>query len=100
MLCIHLNSSFTKFDSGILDLDVFQTLCKYSNFCFVYYLHILDSSGCPGEKDRNLENQKYYLDPALNKVFDFLNVRPFSSNGFFTFLVVVGHGVALQFYLC
>ena len=37
-----------KYDSGIHDLAV----CKktYSKFCFVYFLHISDSSGWPGEK--------------------------------------------------
>ena len=27
-----------------------KKLCQYSNFCFVYYLHILDSRACLGEK--------------------------------------------------
>ena len=33
-------------------------VCKYSNFCFVYYLHILDSSGCPGEKGQTFRKSK------------------------------------------
>ena len=65
-----------KFDSGIHDLAVY----KYSNFCFVYDLHILDSSGCPAKKDGHLENQKCYLDLSWtpNNIFNFLNVHPFS----------------------
>ena len=45
-----------KFDS-----ENHLAVCKYSDFCFVYYLHILEFSGCPGE---HLENQKCYMDPT------------------------------------
>ena len=33
----------------------------YSNFCFVYYLHILKSSGCPGEKGPTFRKSKMSL---------------------------------------
>ena len=48
------------------------------------------------KKDGHLENQKCYLDLSWtpNNIFDFLIVCPFSPGGFFTFLVVVAHGVA------
>ena len=68
-----------KFDSRIHDLAV----CKYSNFCFVYYLHclhILDSSGWPGEKGQTFRKSTMLLGPG----------------GFFTFLVVVAQGAPLQ----
>ena len=51
-----------KFDSGIHDLAVY----KYSNFGFVYDLHILDSSGCPGEKGRTFRKSKMLLGPFLD----------------------------------
>jgi hypothetical protein len=74
-----------KFDSGIHDLAV----CKYGYFCFVYYLHILDSSGCPGEKGQTFRKSK-----IMHGQFGFLKVHPFPPGGFFTFLTVVAHGVA------
>ena len=46
-----------KFDSGIHDL-VCKKLCKYSNFLFVYHLHIWDSSGCLGEKRQTFRKSK------------------------------------------
>ena len=61
MLCKNLDSSFTKFDSGIHDLAVCKTLCKYINVCFVYYLHILDSRRCPGEKGWTFRKSKMSL---------------------------------------
>ena len=79
-----------KFDSEI-HLAVF----KYSNFCFFYCLHTLDSSGCRVKKDEHLEKKNVTW--TLNNIFGFLNVSPFSPKGFFTFLVGVAHGVLLDF---
>ena len=39
------------------------------------------------KKEKDLENQKY-----PSNIFDFLNVRPFSPGGFFTFLVALALG--------
>ena len=54
-----------KFDSEIHDLSVCKKLCKYSNFLFVYYLHICDSSGCLGEKRQTFRKSKmlHTIDP-------------------------------------
>ena len=33
-----------------------------------------------------------------SNIFDFLNIRPFSPGGLWTFLVALAHGVALEFF--
>ena len=43
------------------------------------------------KKDEHLEIKK----KSFEHFFYFLNVRPFSSGGFFTFLVALAHGVSL-----
>ena len=80
-----------KFNSLIHDLAVCKKLCKHSNFWFVTYTYwtLADPRVV---KDEHLENQKCYLN--LNKIFDLLNVHPFSPRSFFTFLVAVVHGAA------
>ena len=45
------------------------------------------------KKEDHLKIEKVNLGP--NKFFDFLNALPFSPEGFFTFLVVLAHGVAI-----
>ena len=44
------------------------------------------------QKEKHLENQNVTW--TQNNIFDFLNVRHLSPEGFFTFLVVVAHGAA------
>ena len=74
-----------KLDSGIHDLAV----CKYSNFCFFYYLHILDSGGClGGEKGWTFRKSKILHGPQIW----FSKCLPFFPGGFFTFLAAVAHG--------
>ena len=45
----------------ILESMICQFVKKYSNFCFVCYLRILDSSRCPGEKGRTFRKSKMSL---------------------------------------
>ena len=58
-----------------------KKICKYRNFCFVYYLHIIIwLRRMPGWKRTNILKKCY------------LNVAPFSPRGFWTFLVSLAHG--------
>ena len=43
------------------------------------------------KKDEHLEIQKKSFEPHVT-FFYFLNIRPFSPGGFFTFLVALAHG--------
>ena len=56
----------------------------------------MESSGCQGEKGRTFRNSKNLFGPQLCNIFYFLIVRRFSTRGFFKFLFVLAHGVALH----
>ena len=73
-----------KFDSGIHDLSVCILLTHMGSTLAEAWV----------KKDEHFINQKCYMDPTKN--FDFLNVRPFSPRGFFTFLVIVALGASGQ----
>ena len=46
------------------------------------------------KKEDHLRNRKVNLGPY--KFFDFLNVHPFLTRGFFTFLAVLAHSAAVD----
>ena len=81
-----------KFNSGIHNLAVcrknFVIIVTFALSITYIYWTLADAWV---KKDEHLINQKCYMDPS--NIFDFLNVRPFSPRGFFTFLVAVAHGV-------
>ena len=60
--------------------------------CLVFYLQIMDSSGCPGEKGRTFIKSKMLLEVQIS-FFHLLNVNPSSPRGFFTFLVALALSV-------
>ena len=76
----------------ILESTIWQFVLEYVDkmiFDLYYKYRILVDAQV--KKDKQLEIQNIIWTPCNN--FNLLNLRPFSTGGFFTFLVALAHGV-------